>query len=327
MTPTASSRPPLRKRKLVVIGCLLVFLVVGGVYLAGRLRARATAVSIAQLEPESAAKFEGVLRIGCYNIAHGRGRKRGASNWDGGPTTVRHERLVSIGRLLRDLDLDIVVLNEVDFESIWSGHVDQATVIANAASFPYVVRQRNVDVTFPFARLKFGNAILSRFPIRSAEFVPFTPYSRFEQIFAGDHDSTIAHVELPHGQVVAVWGIHFESRDGHTRRLAAEKINDIATDYSTPLIVAGDFNCSLGTTDLTSPRSTALDVLTTTGLFQLHPEPPSRGSGTFPTEMPERSIDWILVPPSWTVLSSRVVSAPYSDHLPVVATIRIGPNG
>lgn len=55
------------------------------------------------------------LRIACYNIAHGRGLSR--SNWTGETQAERLHRLDEIGDLLRELDADVVVLNEVDFET------------------------------------------------------------------------------------------------------------------------------------------------------------------------------------------------------------------
>ena len=84
-------------------------------------------------------KKTGTLQIGCYNIAHGRGGALGTNNWKGGNHATKLERLKKIGQLLEDANLDIVVLNEVDFSSFWSGHVDQATILAKEAGncFPY----------------------------------------------------------------------------------------------------------------------------------------------------------------------------------------------
>ena len=58
------------------------------------------------------------VRIGIYNIAHGRGQV--ASVWEGGDAAARLKRLKDIARLLKDSRLDIVVLNEADFHAPWS---------------------------------------------------------------------------------------------------------------------------------------------------------------------------------------------------------------
>ncbi|MEM7557881.1 MAG: hypothetical protein AAF394_02035, partial [Planctomycetota bacterium] len=58
------------------------------------------------------------LSIACYNIAHGRGIAE--SNWGNDTAKVRTQRLDEIANLLIEVDADIVVLNEVDFDSSWS---------------------------------------------------------------------------------------------------------------------------------------------------------------------------------------------------------------
>ncbi len=71
------------------------------------------------------------LRVACFNIAHGRGLA--SSNWNGGTAAERMLRLVEIGDLLRKIDADVVVLNEVDFDSSWSHSVNQAEYLARRA--------------------------------------------------------------------------------------------------------------------------------------------------------------------------------------------------
>ncbi|MCG8653568.1 MAG: endonuclease/exonuclease/phosphatase family protein, partial [Pirellulales bacterium] len=79
--------------------------------------------NVGQLPPRRRA-----LRIACYNIAHGRGLA--ASNGAGGTKQQRLERLDAIADQLRQMDADVVVLNEVDFDCSWSQHVDQAAYLA-----------------------------------------------------------------------------------------------------------------------------------------------------------------------------------------------------
>lgn len=88
------------------------------------------------------------LRIGAYNIAHGRGTADG--NWSGGDENERRGRLNAIAELITAADLDVVVLNEVDFAATWSYHVNQAAWIAEATEFPYWVEQRNLDFRFAY---------------------------------------------------------------------------------------------------------------------------------------------------------------------------------
>jgi len=73
-----------------------------------------------------------------------------------------------------------VVLNEADFDATWSGGINQAQWIAKHAGYPYHVEQRNYDVSLPFFKPRFGNAILSRWPILDAEQIELPAVSKWE---------------------------------------------------------------------------------------------------------------------------------------------------
>ena len=107
------------------------------------------------------------LRIACYNIAHGRGQSK--TNWTGEGKTERRQRLDEIAQQIRSVDADIIVLNEVDFDSSWSFSVNQAQYLADAAGYPFRAEQRNLDFRLLAWKWRFGNAVLSRFPIRDAK--------------------------------------------------------------------------------------------------------------------------------------------------------------
>ena len=90
------------------------------------------------------------------------------SNWQGGTLKERETRLTQIADLLRDLDADIVVLNEVDFDSSWSSSTNQARYLAKQAGYPYWAEQRNLDFRILIWKWRFGNAVLSKYPIIEA---------------------------------------------------------------------------------------------------------------------------------------------------------------
>ncbi len=309
------------KRLLLVL--LAALLMVATTYVVVRIRSPSQAVSVQSLSEPGPTEFDGGLRLGAYNIAHGRGPTFGASNWSG-TVAEKRRRLEEIGALLQRLRLDVVVLNEVDFSCLWSGHVDQAQAIAESAGFPYLVRQRNVDVAVPLARVRFGNAVLSRYPILGAAFHRFPPLSRWERWLAGNHDSVIVRVGLPDGTVAAVWAVHLEVRSEEARAQAAREIVAYARAVGEPLVVAGDFNSApRGFPHHTSTRGggSALDILLDSGLFGAFPPAGAAGGGfTFPAQRPERTIDWILAANGWESSDGAVVDADFSDHLPIMVT-------
>lgn len=317
----------IRNAVLILAACLTIS---AAGFSASRLRSGSRAVSVEHAPERTRDRpDERFLRLGTYNIAHGRGHVFGASNWDGGTVVEKKRRLGAIGALLADLGLDIVVLNEVDFSCIWSGHVDQASVIARAGGYPYIVRQRNVDVWFPFAHVDFGNAILSRHPIADADFMPFPPLSRTEKLLAGNHDSVLARVSLLGGRSIAIWAVHLEVRSREIRLEAARRIQAVAAASAEPVFVVGDFNSVYSPRQGSGDATSAISLLLDGGRLVAFPAVTALdASFTFPAGNPDRVIDWILYPPEWEVVRGGVRESRFSDHLPVAVALaqKAGPD-
>lgn len=179
------------------------------------------------------------VRIGCYNIAHGRGNDPGGSNWEGGTKADREARLDQIAALIREQNLDLIVLNEVDFNCTWSHGGNQATALAEKCGFPFFSQQRNLDLGIPFLRVAIGNAILSHFPIETIGTVDFPPVNDWEPIVAGKKKGMKAVINFPDGTELEVFGIHAETRDQEVRKKSIEAVIQVAGDRS---VIAGDFN-------------------------------------------------------------------------------------
>ncbi len=96
-----------------------------------------------------------------------------------------------------------------------------------------------------------------------------------------------------------------------------------------PLIAAGDFNSTLPGfphADVTKAGQNAMAVLQESGQFHLQPtESTDQGDMTYSSSEPVQVIDWILIPPSWEFESYTVLQSELSDHLPVSATVKLGP--
>lgn len=266
------------------------------------------------------------LRVGCYNIASGRGGAFGAMNWEGGDRQVKIERVKTIGRFLHDANLDIVVLNEVDFSSFWSGHVNHARILAQEVGYPYLVEQRNVDAAIPFLRVQFGNAVLSRYPITDATFVPF-PNPFMWDILGGDTKyGVVCTVALPGGDQIRVFPVHLTIHGEGLRVASVRKILEIADSSTIPLVALGDFNAApTGYPQYYADEhgENAIDVLLASQRFETRPIgfPLNPHDYTFPSEAPDRVIDWIFVSPPWQYTEKIVMKSALSDHLPVVARL------
>ncbi|MDC7223702.1 MAG: endonuclease/exonuclease/phosphatase family protein [Spirochaetales bacterium] len=273
---------------------------------------------------ESPLTEDATLSVASYNIAHGRGGRYGASNWQDRSKEELLHHLDLLARQIRLSGADVVVLNEVDFSARWSFNYNQAKHIAEKGGYPYVVEQSNIRITLPFFKLSFGNALLSRYPIGETAFLDFSPYSRAEDLFAGNHDGAVCFIEGPAG-TVAVGAVHLEHRSEETRLIAARRIAQFSEKLDGPFIIMGDFNSTPAGSphaQTTPDGGNALTYLLTEGGFTSS-SPLSAGENylTFPSDSPVKAIDWILTKGGLSPERTRTIASPLSDHLMVVAEI------
>ena len=307
-----------------------IVLFLGGVfvlipYISSRVAAAWQMVAVYEL-PESSAPIEnnGRLRVACYNIAHGRGLA--SSNLTGGDLEERSRRLREIAEQLRQMDADVVVLNEVDFESSWSYGVNQAEELARLAGYPYRVEQRNLDLRVAFWTLRFGNAVLSRYPITSSQLIDLPGDSRLETTLGGKKRAICADIRCA-DRTIRVIGAHLSFRSEPVRVASANMIRDVASQSDVPVVLAGDMNStppefpqSISTVD----NQNAITTLTCDECFSCLPQSSAATTDlTFPSDDPCRVIDWIMVSADLNFVAYDVIDSTLSDHKAVVAEISL----
>lgn len=241
-----------------------------------------------QASPSEAAQ-QPVLRILAYNIKHGEGM-------DG---VIDLERAA---RVIRELDPDIVALQEIDSVVERTSGVDQASRLGELTGMYSVF-----GAFFDYQGGRYGMALLSKFPIKS--------YAN-HWLPEGTEPRTglAARIQLGEsGQEIIVVGIHLY-RTPEQRLAQASGLVDIYRDETTPVIMAGDFN--------SLPDS---EVLT---LLKQYWHVPDKGEDrlTYPSDVPLREIDYIMYRPAdcFDVVEHRVIHEPLvSDHRPVLIELRI----
>ncbi|MBD5782317.1 endonuclease/exonuclease/phosphatase family protein [Pelagicoccus sp. NFK12] len=304
------------KKTLLRLVKLLLGLVVLSIawYGVHRLAASSTALNsfeiptISQVEPKGDS-----LRVGAYNIAHGRGGKLGESNWTSKTRKLGEAHLLKIAKQIRAENLDVVVLNEVDFDASWSGGHNQARFIAENAGYRFVSTLTNIDIDFPFFDLKFGNAILSRIPLKDISLIELPPVKPWEPILAGKKNGMIATVGFS-DKALRFVAIHIETRSYETRMGSAAKILEHIQKTNVPSVLLGDFN-----SQRSDAGSTVVDALLDQHGFKTDVD--FKSWKTFPSEAPDRGIDWILVDSELSIRNSQAVPSALSDHLMVTAEI------
>lgn len=260
-----------------------------------------------------ATRFEGVIRLATYNI-----------HWGMGADGVHDlNRVVDV---LRRIDADVVVLNEVDVYWRRSGNVHQAVHLAAATEYPhwYFAPAFTTWASGTWRRSQYGNLLLSRFPIVSARTVPLpNPLGREPRA------ALVAQLAVGERRLVVI-GTHLGLNK--TERLAqTATLGDMAEAYARPacpfacaappVVVLGDFNAQ--------PQSAEIQLLTTarTGLVDVHLLAAADDGDTFPYPEPLARIDYIFISRQLAddVVSYGPVAAAGSDHLPVVLELRWPP--
>ncbi len=312
-----------RTRLVVVIAALIVASVLVP-HMICRLRAPSAAVrTITTAEDATLRVAPPSLTVMAYNIAHGRGPVD--RNFNGESEAQRAARLSEIAEVIRSINPDVVVLNEVDFSSSWSHRVDQAEVIARAAGYPHRVEQRNLDVHLPFFRAAFGNVILSRDPIVAAELIEYPALSRIERVLVGHKKGAAATLRFSDGDI-RVAAVHLSHRDEAIRAESVESIAAMA-EAGAPLIAAGDFNSSMpGTTGaLEDGRGrNAVAAMVQAGFSA---DGANVSTATYPATAPSRTLDWVFADRRLRVSGFRAIPVNSSDHLPIVASVIIPARG
>lgn len=311
------------------MGCVLItVLFVLGPYVYTRVLSpwRALDVQVLAVSNGSGAADDAdTLRIACYNIAHGRGLAK--SNHSGGTPEIRRKRLDDIAELLIDLDADVVVLNEADFNASWSQSIDQAEYLATKAAYPYIAKLSNLDFRLAHRSWRFGNAVLSRYPIRDAYEIDLPGYAAWETVLAGKKRALFCEIDKD-GSPFGMVAVHLSHRSEGLRVASAQRLIDFANGYGSPLVLAGDFN----STPADDPEhrtdadgNNAMGRFDQSGLFTRFPNEVTQDTSlyTFPSDDPQRVIDWVLASDDFQVVRGLVEPSELSDHRPVVVDLVI----
>ena len=276
------------------------------------------------------------LTVATYNL----GYLSGMTNQQAVP---RNRGLLEANRTgaiaaLQPLNLDVLALQEVDFDAHRSFNLNQQEALSEALAMPFAALAVNWDkryVPFPYwppqvhyQAVTSGQAVLSRYPIRQnqrlvLERVPTHPFY-YRAIYL-DRVAQVAELDLS-GQPLVVINVHLEAFDGPTRRRQTEFVRQLAEQYAEtrPVLLLGDFNSDLDRAEeRESDAGPSIQILLDSPVLARARADQSQ-LATFPSDLPQYSLDYIFYTPATLALRDwRVVSnaAQASDHLPVVATL------
>jgi endonuclease/exonuclease/phosphatase family metal-dependent hydrolase len=303
---------------------LFVFIELG-CYMVGRIIFPLTAIKVREnlgvkLNP---VQFDGKLKIMTYNICHGWGGDKNKFNNDKYSIV---KRLDEISEMLALEKPDIVVLEEVDFDSLLSGRINQGEYLAKKAGYPFWIEQKNIDAhTLLTFSEQGGNLVLSRNPIRKAELVVFPGHKRWETIMGGKSMAVVCEIEIVGGPILRLLATHLTSFSEEIR-VASAKIIELQRNMSgLPFLIVGDFNSA--PVGIPNHRlfnnENAMDFLMGTGAYVTLPiSNPDSSEFTISVGKPSAIVDWILVPFSWKIISKQVLPLTVSDHYPLMMDVQ-----
>jgi len=245
---------------------------------------------------QSAGKLDApkTFRVMTYNIHHGAGV-------DGKVDLQR------IADLIKREQADIVALQEVDKGVQRTAQRDCPAELAALTGLTCVFSNN-----FHFQGGEYGNAVLTRFPIKR------WTNRYYQMIRPGEQRGLLQVVLEAHGRELVFMDTHIDYRGDDTERLlnADELLQAIEPFKGQPMILCGDFNDTPGSRTHQKIAQAFVDAWMAAGA----------GDGfTIPTEKPRKRIDyiWISRDPSIETLRVWVPASEASDHLPVVGEFRL----
>jgi endonuclease/exonuclease/phosphatase family metal-dependent hydrolase len=251
------------------------------------------------------------MRLATFNILHGR------------HPADDHVDPALLAAAVRELDADVVALQEVDRNQARSAHADLTAVAAEAmgavdhrfvaaldgspgATWTAATGDQQPDAA------AYGIALLSRYPVRGWQVSRLPPFPlRVPMWFRGSRIPTMvrdeprvavaAEIESPLGCVTVV-NTHLSFLRSWNRRQLHRVVTSVAT-APRPLLLVGDLNMG--------PAS----ALAVTRLRALAEHP------TFPADEPREQIDHVLLDGELTVMSTSAMRLPLSDHRALVVDV------
>jgi len=205
---------------------------------------------------------------------------------------------------------DVVLLSEVDRGWLLNGGHDDLARIARGLGMRYHFA--------PAADNVWGDALLTNLPVRHVRSHPLGAHG-----YPTGAQAQAIVLEVG-GEELGIVNTHLQAPDEQAAEVAAI-VRDLAAGSGPasapggpagtvrPVILAGDLN--------TRPGDPAMRVLEAAGLSDpliALGDPP-----TSPAEAPVERIDHVLVSEGLIAMSAQAPRVPYSDHLPVLTTLRI----
>jgi endonuclease/exonuclease/phosphatase family metal-dependent hydrolase len=206
--------------------------------------------------------------------------------------------LESIAQTIKNENADVVVIQEIARGWLVMSGMDQVNWLSNRLDMPYVYGPNSDDGLW-------GNTVFTRLPILESD---TTQYSETQNLKRG---AVEVAVETEHGPIW-IYGTHLDNPRGavEARFTQGRELIEFR-DGKTPAMVLGDFNAE--------PDDSLIAELYDAGLRDLGVD----HLDDLGTSADSRRIDYIFATEDLELVDIHITEVWTSDHLPVIATVRI----
>ncbi|NGX33696.1 MAG: hypothetical protein K1060chlam1_00036 [Candidatus Anoxychlamydiales bacterium] len=294
------------------------------------------------------------LKVASYNIHFGIGLETDSPYID---KNSYIKRLDKIAQILKDIDADVVLLQEIDSASKRSHYINQANYLAKVAGYNYFTQaptlKGKVHINFHkvVGKIEHGQAILSKYPIEYSEAIVFD-YASYMPFFVkwlyDPHGAQKCVINF-HGKKINFINLHLDPWSQDQREEQIQKIKKLwLRDKNTPTIIGGDFNSIAPTAskeglylqdapwfvdkkNFDIKNETTISTLMHLGFKEAGPLRLSlnhKRYNTYPADDPKEKIDYIFAGYKARIIHGYIYERANtaSDHLPIVADIKINGN-
>ncbi len=212
----------------------------------------------------------------------------------------------SVANVIRKLNPDVVLLQELDRNTTRSGNVDQLALLSEKTNLPYTFYGKAID----YQGGQSGLGILSRYTLSDPQRFDL-PRVEIEDTYVSYRIVILATINVAENKVT-IANTHLELTQ-ENRDLQVPEINKILAATNHPTILGGDFNAT--------PENNTMQTFFGYGFKKTC----TSGCNTITSNAPNREIDYIIYRPEtkFEVAAHEVPHTLASDHLPIVSILRI----
>lgn len=246
------------------------------------------------------------IRVLSFNIANARGNN---DNFFGSQSKEKIFRNLNwISEVIRNYQIDVACLNEVDFNSIRTQGIDMAKYIAENVCYNHIISEKLFSIP---SVLEVGNAVISRFPLKLNMYRQYG-VNFFDQAKNAFKSFLDFDVLLEGQRSLNFTQTHLDNLSDEVRCGQMKILRDHLQTKTKPFVLLGDLN--------STPDNKCFQNLVSKMV-----ENPYLGNPTYPSEKPTVEIDYILASLGLRIENFHPIFSrnKVSDHLPVIGDIII----